>query len=78
MAIMFNPPLKVFEKSHELASHVLTIRLYCSELEASFDWLRGKFLYIFILTAISSSFCSPYSCGSILLFALSPSFIISC
>ena len=30
------PPSKVFDKSHELASHVLAIRLYCSELEASF------------------------------------------
>ena len=31
------PPSKVFDKSHELASHVLAIRSYCSELEASFD-----------------------------------------
>ena len=29
---------------------MLAIRLYCSELEASFDLLRGKFLYVFILT----------------------------
>ena len=36
MAIMFNPPSKGFDKSHELASHVLAIRLYCSEVEASF------------------------------------------
>ena len=72
------PPSRVFDKSHELASHVLAIRLYCSELEASFDLLRGKFLYVFILTANSSSFCSPYFCGSILLFASSLSFIIPC
>ena len=37
VAIVFNPPSKVFDKSHELVSHVLAIRLYCSELEASFD-----------------------------------------
>ena len=80
MAIMFTPPppSKVFDKSHELASYVLAIRLYRSELEASFDLLRGKYLYVFILTAISSSFCSPYFCGSILLLASSLSFIISC
>ena len=47
VAIVFNPPSKVFDKSHELVSHVLAIRLYCSELEASFDLLRGKFLYVF-------------------------------
>ena len=28
-------PSKVFDKLHELASHVLAIRLYCSESEAS-------------------------------------------
>ena len=44
---MFTPPSKIFDKSHELVSNVLAIRLYCSELEASFDLLRGKFLYVF-------------------------------
>ena len=73
-----HPPSKVFDKSHELASYVLAIRLYRSELEACFDLLRGKYLYVFILTAISSSFCSPNFCGSILLLASSLSFIISC
>ena len=49
-----HPPSKVFDKSHELASYVLAFRLYRSELEASFDLLRGKYLYVFILTAVSS------------------------
>ena len=36
VAIMFTPSW-VFDESCELASHVLAIRLYCSELEAAFD-----------------------------------------
>ena len=36
IAIMFTPSW-IFEKSHELASHELAIRLYCLELEAAFD-----------------------------------------
>ena len=31
MAIMFTPLLGFFDKSHELASHVLVLRLYRSE-----------------------------------------------
>ena len=60
MAIMFNPHSKVFDKSHDLASHVFAICLYYLELEASFDLLRGKFLYVFY----------PYRCLIVILFPL--------
>ena len=47
-------PSKVFDKSHELASHVLAIRLYCSQLEASFDshllpLIRPLFLVVYLV-----------------------------
>ena len=48
------PSIKVFDKSHELASHVLAIRLYCSQLEASFDshllpLIRPLFLVVYLV-----------------------------
>ena len=47
-------PSKVFDKSHELASHVLAIRLYCSQLEASFyshllPLIRPLFLVVYLV-----------------------------
>ena len=66
------PPSKIFDKSHELASYVLAIRLYRSELEASFDLLRGKFLYVFILTSrpLSHRHFVPPICAVVFCFSL--------
>ena len=62
MAIMFTPSW-IFKKSHELASHVLTIRLYCSQLESAFDShllpLIGPLFRVVYLVLVHFSWPAP-------------------
>ena len=58
-----SPPSWVFDKSHELASHVLAIRLYCSQLEAAFDShllpLIGPLFLVVYLVLVHFSWPAP-------------------